>query len=64
MIYPNKKYIEKLTGCNIIALKETPSTNDLAKKALPTEQRILQKFRQEVTAEETNIFSVMTEEYT
>mgnify|MGYP004652015443 FL=1 len=33
MIYPNKKYIEKLTGCNIIALKETPSTNDLAKKA-------------------------------
>ncbi len=33
MIYPDKKYIEKLTGCNIIALNETPSTNDLAKKA-------------------------------
>lgn len=33
MIYPDKTLIEKLTGCNIIALDRTLSTNDLAKKA-------------------------------
>lgn len=33
MSYPDKAYIEKLTGATVIPLKTTESTNDLAKKA-------------------------------
>lgn len=33
MSYPDKAYIEKLTGATVIPLETTESTNDLAKKA-------------------------------